>query len=193
MTILNSSAKAAARWNGALAARLRHAPLETFMRSQDQKWVLSGESRVTDNLACATLYFMQAAVNSCPAGECFALGGRQTELGQLICTVSQGIATLIREPTSWRIAALVATARVLAPHIGIDAAAHAAAAAARAHSKCLGAAVDTALSQVNTLVIGAVESNHPAVFKRAVMLIAGRVAPPAARLPACAPMATVTV
>ena len=193
MTVLNPSAKAAARWNGALAARLRHAPLETFIRSQDQKWVLSGESRVTDNLACATLYFMQAAVNSCPAGEGFGVASRQTELGQLTCTVSHGLATLIQERASWRIAALVATARVLAPHIGIDAAAHAAAAAARAHTKCFGAAVETALSQVSTLVIGAVESNHPAVFKRAVLLIAGRLTPPAARLPAYAPTATMPV
>ena len=65
MTVLIPNKKVAARWNGALETRLRHAPLESFLRSKGRKWVLSGESRVTDNLACATIYFVDQALNEC--------------------------------------------------------------------------------------------------------------------------------
>src|SRR5258708_19872999 len=65
MTVLIPSKKVAARWNGALQKRLRHAPLESFLRSKGRKWVQSSESRVSDNLACATIYFVDQALNAC--------------------------------------------------------------------------------------------------------------------------------
>ena len=61
VVILVPNAKAAARWHGALEARLRQAPLEAFLHSRNQPCALAGETRITDNIAAAAVYFMARA------------------------------------------------------------------------------------------------------------------------------------
>lgn len=161
MSVVYPNDKVAARWAGALEARLRQAPLENFLRSRGQKWVLTGDARITDNLACGAIYLVDGALNA------FMLESRGTltisqhpSVGQIACAVSHGLATLIREPHAWRIAALVSTARVLSPYSGLDAAAHIAAAAARDYSAALNAGTQSAdLVHIGNAATFAVESN----------------------------------
>jgi hypothetical protein len=150
-----------ARWAGALEARLRLAPLENFLRSRGQKWVLTGDARVSDNLACGGIYLVDGALNA------FMLESRGTltisqhpAVGQIACAVSYGLATLIQEPNAWRIAALVSTARVLSPYSGLDAAAHIAAAAARDYSVAVNTGTRSAeIVHISNAASFAVESN----------------------------------
>jgi hypothetical protein len=176
VTVIIPSAKIAARWNGALQARLRHAPLEAFLRSRGQKWVLSGETRITDNLACATMFLVGAAVNAYTEERRGPLAAAQHPVvGQIACTVSSSLALLIQEPTLWRIAALVATARLLEKHIGLSAAAHAAAAAAREFSSTVGSGShDAEVSRIGHAARGAAETNEEADTSNAVRLIVQR-------------------
>jgi len=178
VTVLIPNKKAAARWNGALQTRLRHAPPEAFLRSRDRKWTLSGEARVTDNLACAAIYFVDQGLGaSTPEGEGPLDDTHHAAVGQAACAVSHGLAVLIQEVNSWRIAALIATARVLAPHIGPDAAARLSATSARDYAKGLKTGLETGLLQISTVVAGAVESNNHALAGKAVQLIAQRISP----------------
>jgi hypothetical protein len=178
VTVLIPNKKAAARWNGALQTRLRHAPLEAFLRSRDRKWTLSGEARVTDNLACATIYFVDQGPGACtPEGEGPLDDTHHAAVGQAACAVSHGLAVLIQEVNSWRIAALIATARVLAPHIGPDAAARLSATSARDYAKGLKTGLEAGLLQISTVVAGAVESNNHALVAKAVQLISRRISP----------------
>jgi hypothetical protein len=168
--------KIAARWAGALEARLRQAPLENFLRSRGQKWVLTGDARVTDNLACGGIYLVDGALNA------FMLESRGTltiaqhpAVGQIACAVSYGLATLIQEPNAWRIAALVSTARVLSPYSGLDAAAHTAAAAARDYSAALNAGTQaTEVAHISNAASFAVETNDEERALHVMKLILGR-------------------
>jgi hypothetical protein len=161
VSVVRPNDKIAARWAGALEARLRQAPLENFLRSRGQKWVLAGDARVTDNLACGSIYLVDGALNA------YMLESRGTltisqhpAVGQIACAVSHGLATLIKEPNTWRIAALVSTARVLSPYSGLDAAAHIAAAAARDYSASLNAGTQPAeVALIGNSAALAVESN----------------------------------
>jgi hypothetical protein len=178
VTVLFPSKKVAARWDGALQTRLRHAPLESFLRSKGRKWTLSGEARVTDNLASATIYFVNEALSACtPDGNGLLDATHHAAVGQAACAVSHGLALLIGEVNSWRIAALIGTARVLAPHIGSDAAARLSAASARDYAKGLKAGLESGLLQITTVVAGAVESNNLALAGKAVQLISQRISP----------------
>jgi hypothetical protein len=185
VTVLIPNEKVSARWNGALETRLRHAPLELFLRSKGRKWVLSGESRVTDNLACATIYFVDQALNECtPDGNGLLDATHHAAVGQAACAVSHGLGLLIQEANSWRIAALIGTARILAPHIGPDAAAHLSATCARDYAKGLKTGLESGLLQISTVVAGAVESNNHALAGKAVQLISQRISPVPAGSPA---------
>jgi hypothetical protein len=178
VTVLIPNKKVAARWNGALETRLRHAPLESFLRSRGRKWALSGEARVSDNLACATIYFVDQALTACtPGGNGVLDATHHAAVGQAACAVSHGLALLIQEVNSWRIAALIGTARILAPHIGPDAAAHLSAACARDYAKGLKTGLESGLLQISTVVAGAVESNNEALAGKALQLISQRISP----------------
>jgi hypothetical protein len=182
VTVLTPNEKIAARWNGALQARLRQAPLENFLRSRGQKWVLTGDARVTDNLACGTIYLIEGGLNA------FMLDCRGTlsvaqhpAVGQITCAVSHGLSTLIHEPHSWRIAALVATARVLAPYSGLDAAAHISAAAAREYGATLNAGSQTNdVVQIGSAAAVAVQSNDEKRAFHVMRLIMRRLSTPPA-------------
>jgi len=178
VTVLIPNKKVAARWNGALETRLRHAPLESFLRSRGRKWVLSGEARVSDNLACATIYFVDQALTACtPGGNGVLDAAHHAAVGQAACAVSHGLALLIQEANSWRIAALIGTARILAQHIGPDAAAHLSATCARDYAKGLKAGLESGLLQISTVVAAAVESNNEALANKALHLISQRISP----------------
>ena len=171
MSVVYPNDDIAARWAGALEARLRQAPLENFLRSRGQKWVLTGDSRVTDNLACGGIYLVDGALNA------FMLESRGTltisqhpAVGQIACAVSHGLATLIQEPNAWRIAALVSTARVLSPYSGLDAAAHIAAAAARDYCAALNAGTQSAeVAHIGNAASFAVESNDEERDRKSVV------------------------
>jgi hypothetical protein len=138
--------------------------------------VLSGEARVSDNLACATIYFVEQALNECtPDGNGVLDATHHAAVGQAACAVSHGLAVLIQETNSWRIAALIGTARILASHIGPDAAAHLSATCARDYAKGLKAGLESGLLQISTVIAGAVESNNRALAAKAVQLISRRI------------------
>jgi hypothetical protein len=177
VTLIIPSAKIASHWNGALQARLRQAPLEAYLRSRGQKWVLAGETRLTDNLACATIHTVNAALIGCIEEHRPLTASQHPGVGQIACAVSSSLALLIQEPTQWRTAALVATARILEKHIGLSAAAHAAAAAARDYSAGLnGGSLDVALLRIGHAARGAVETNEEADTANAVQLMVQRLA-----------------
>jgi hypothetical protein len=152
--------------------------LESFLISRGRKWVLSGEARVSDNLACATIYFVDQALNECtPDGNGLLDATHHAAVGQAACAVSHGLALLIQEANSWRMAALIGTARILAPHVGPDAAAHLSATCARDYAKGLKTGLESGLLQISTVVAGAVESNNQALAGKAVQLISQRISP----------------
>jgi hypothetical protein len=187
VTVIIPNAKILSRWNGALEARLRQAPLEAFLRAHGQRWAVSGETRVTDNLACATIYLVNSALahgGELPAAPLTL--AQHSSVGQIACAVSSGLALLIQEPAQWRTAALVGTARILERHVGLSAAARAAAAAAREYHS----AVSNGLQETGVLDIGhaarvAVEGNDEGALAGAVQLIRQRLA----TLPCASPAA----
>jgi hypothetical protein len=88
----------ARRWDGALQARIRRAPLEGFLRTQAIAAAAPGIAQDSDNLIRATVFIVEHAM-----------------LGRLACLTSRSLAALIVEPARWRTAALVSTARLLSP------------------------------------------------------------------------------
>jgi hypothetical protein len=136
MGIVYPSEAVARRWNGALQARLRRAPLEGFLRARGIIPAPRGLSQDTDNLARATVLIVEA-------GLALYLGGRKEGLafdqrpvvGHVACLVSFALAQQILTPNAWRIVALVGTAQLLSPWIGLNAAAMASATAARQFQK----------------------------------------------------------
>jgi hypothetical protein len=192
VTILIPNAKISSRWNGALQSRLRQAPLEQFLRSRGLKWMTTGETRITDNLASATIYFVGEAINACAEQSPLVLAPLvHPVVGQSACVVSSALALLIHEPNYWRTGSLVATARLLEKFIGLSAAAHLAAAAARDYSLD----VSNGTVDARTLLIGraartAVESNAEADSAHTIRLIMQRLlAAPAKPIPVHAPAA----
>jgi hypothetical protein len=186
VTVLIPNEKVAARWNGALEARLRHEPLEAFLRARGRKWSTSGDGRVTENLASATIYIVAEALDVWTRERQCALSGTQYPLvGQIACAVSSSLALLIQEPTQWRTSALVATARLLERHIGLSAAAHMAAAAARNFGSAVsGGFLPPDMLQIVQVVRRAVGSNTEADASEALQLILQRLSSvPARSLP----------
>ena len=140
--------------------------------------MLSGEGRVSDNVACATIYFVDQALKACtPDGSGLLDAAHHAAVGQAACAVSHGLALLIQEANSWRIAALIGTARILAPYIGPDASAHLSATCARDFAQRLKTGLENGLLQISTVVAGAVESNNQALAGKAVQLISQRISP----------------
>jgi hypothetical protein len=185
VTVLIPSKKIALRWNGALKARLRRAPLEIFLQSRGQKCVLIGPTQITDNLASATIYFVDRGLTAYNEEREPFPASRYPVVGQIACAVSRGLSSLILEPASWRIAGLIGTARLLAPHVGLDAAAHLAASAAREYSRSLGSfAQDMQLLQVSHGACAAVESNDEALAANTASLILKCLASMPCRAPA---------
>ncbi len=185
MALIIPNAKISSRWSGALELRLRHSPLEAFLRSRGLKWAVSGQVRITDNLACATIYLVGKALDASPGGRAALLQpGRHPAVGQVACAASSSLALLIQEPASWRTAALVATTRLLEKGIGLSAAARLAAAAARDYHAMVGnGSQEAGVLQIGHAVRHAVDANDPVLEEGAVALIRARVASIPSTLP----------
>jgi len=116
-----------AHWDGALQGRLRRAPLEEFLRTHSLK-IANGAARDCDNLARATVYLIQGGLEIyfCHREEGLA-ESQHGMIGHLACLTTRAVAGLIGEPASWRIPALISTAQLLSPWIGLHASAYASA------------------------------------------------------------------
>jgi hypothetical protein len=178
VAVIIPNAKISARWSGALEVRLRHAPLEAFLRSRGLKWAVSGEARITGNLACATIYLVGKALDALPGGRVESLQfTRHSAVGQMACAASSSLALLIQEPAYWRTAALVATARLLEKGIGLSAAARLAAAAARDYHTMVGnGSLEAVVLKIGHAVRRAVDGNDAGLEEAAVELICARLA-----------------
>jgi hypothetical protein len=132
MGIVYPSKAVGRRWDGALQARLRRAPLERFLRARGIVPATQGVSQNSDDLVRATVLIVETGVALYFADRKEALAFRQRALvGHVACLVSRALAERFAQPDAWRIAALVSTARLLTPWIGLNAAAMASASAAR--------------------------------------------------------------
>jgi hypothetical protein len=136
MGIVYPSKAVARRWDGALQARLRRAPLESFLRAREIAPAPAGLSRDSDDLARATVSIVETGLAFYLADRKAGLAFRQRSVvGHVACLVSRALADQVSLPDAWRIVALVSTARLLSPWIGLNAAAMAAASAARQFQK----------------------------------------------------------
>jgi hypothetical protein len=124
MGIVYPSKAVARRWNGALQARLRRAPLEAFLRVRSVAPALSGVSQDSDNLVRATVLIVEAgiALYCADREEGISLLQRPV-VGHVTCLVSLALAQQISQPDAWRTVALVSTAQLLGTSIGLNAAA----------------------------------------------------------------------
>lgn len=126
----------ARRWDGALQARLRRAPLEEFLKKRSLPVAPTGIGQDSDDLARATVFLLEAGISAYCRYRSAALTPRQRSLlGRTACIVSRAAASQILKPEAWRIAALISTAQLLAPWIGLKAAAVEATCAARLFEK----------------------------------------------------------
>lgn len=121
MSIIKPSAAIEQRWRGALEASVLQAPLEIFLRSRTLDVARSGPGRHSDNVTRATLYFLQAGLNSyCNSNENALDAGHYPVIGRAACLISTTLAEVIAQPTCWRVAALVSVAQFLTPWIGLN-------------------------------------------------------------------------
>lgn len=136
MGIVFPSEAVARRWDGALQARLRRAPLEAFLRARSLVPAPAGVAQDSDNLVRATMLIVEAGLSRHFADRVEGLAFRQRAVvGHVACLVSRALAELISQPGAWRIVALVSTARLLSPWIGLNAAAMTSASSARQFQK----------------------------------------------------------
>jgi hypothetical protein len=136
MGIVYPSKAVARRWDGALQARLRRAPLERFLSDRGIVPSPRGISQDSDDLVRATVLIVEAALALYFVDHKDGLAfGQRAVVGHVACLVSRALAEQIEQPDAWRIAALVSTARLLSPWIGLNAAATASASAVRQFQK----------------------------------------------------------
>jgi hypothetical protein len=136
MTIVYPSEAVARRWAEGLRARLRRTPLDTFLRARGLTPAAAGVAQDSDDVARATALIVEIGVASYCEDRAEGLGSLQrTAVAHVACLVSRTLAELISQPVAWRIAALVSTARLLTPWIGLNAAAMESASAVRAFQR----------------------------------------------------------
>ena len=126
----------ARRWDGALQSRLRRAPLEAFLKRRSLSLAPCGVAQDSDNLIRATVYIIETGLSAYCRHRSEALSSRQRAvLGRVACIVSRALSGQILQIASWRIVAMVSTARLLSPWIGLNAAALESACATRQFEK----------------------------------------------------------
>jgi hypothetical protein len=124
MAIVFPNEAVARRWDGALQARLRRAPLEGFLRARGIVPAPPGVAQDSDNLVRATVLIVEAGLKLYLNDRSEGLAAPPLAIvGRVACLVSRSLAELISQPTVWRIVALVSTAQLLTPWIGLNAAA----------------------------------------------------------------------
>lgn len=127
MPIVFPNAAVARRWGAERQTRACRAPLEEFLRARAMAPAPAGVARDSDNLARATTVIVEAGIVAFCSRHTAELDAPQrTMVGHLACIVSRALAQSISQPAGWRIAALLSTARLLSPWIGLNAAALAA-------------------------------------------------------------------
>jgi hypothetical protein len=98
--------------------------LEQFLVSRSLKLAKVGAAQASDNLTRATVFIVESGVHAYFKERAHGMAASQLAVvGHCACIVSRVAATAIREPTTWRIPALVSTALLLSPWIGLNAAA----------------------------------------------------------------------
>ena len=132
MAVVFPNPAIARRWNGALKARLMRAPLEEFLRSRGIATARAGAGQDSDDVTRAAVQIIEAAR---AVGSTRRPGGVPLSdsaiVAHLSCLVTRTLAALIENPDVWRVAALVCTAQILSPLLGLTGAAVAAAAYVR--------------------------------------------------------------
>ena len=136
MGIVFPSEAIARRWDGALQVRLRRAPVEAFLRARSLVPARAGIAQDSDNLVRATVLIVEAGLSLFFADRVEGLAlGQRAVAGHVACLVGRALAEQISQPEAWRIVALVSTARLLSPWIGLNAAAIASALCVRQFQK----------------------------------------------------------
>lgn len=124
MALIFPNEATARKWAGALESRLRRAPLEQFLVSRSLSFAKAGASQASDNLTRATVFIVESGLQAYFKERDHGLATAQhAVVGHCACLVSRAAAAAIREPATWRIPALVSTALLLSPWIGLNAAA----------------------------------------------------------------------
>lgn len=173
MAVVFPSAEISQRWNGSLQARLTRAPLEAFLRSQGFAPARVGVAQDTDNVTRAAVHMIESAIARLSAPQ---LTGTTTAFcgdaiaGDLSCIVTKSLASMIEKPPVWRIAALLSTAQLLTPRIGLTEAAVAAAAYVRRFEREGGR--DSALDhQIAQAAISALQDGMDDFVKVSALLV----------------------
>jgi hypothetical protein len=136
MGILFPNEAVARRWDGALQARLTRAPLEAFLRAHSVAPAPVGVAQDSDNLVRATVLIVEASLlHYFKDRDAHLAPGQRARVGHTACLVSRTLSALICQPGAWRIGALISTARLLSPWIGLNVAAMASALYARQFKK----------------------------------------------------------
>ena len=142
-------------------------PLEEFLRAHHRK---VGTSQPTDNLVGTALLFFERADQL--AGECLARRAPETAALMFSALIRQ-LGILIREPESWRIAALVGAGRLLTPALGVsDGACRAARMVRRFETRHF--ACGPSISKIISQGVLAVRTRDPADLAEAAGLISHR-------------------
>jgi len=182
MAIVFPNEAVAHRWNGARQARLDRAPLAEFLRAQAILPAPAGPAQDSDNLTRATVSIVEAGLARYGNGVWGEIAAPQRAVvGHVACLVSRSLAELIHQPGAWRIAALVGTARLLAPSIGLGAAAAASASAARHFERELAQGMPAEDARIGQGASAAVNRGGTAAMAEISALIAMRLSCPCTR------------
>lgn len=174
MGIIYPKEAIARRWDGALQARLRRAPLETFLRGQLSAPAPVRGNQDMDNLVRATVLIVQGGLDLYLTRESRLAFSHRPVVGHVACLVSVALAQQIFEPDLWRNSAQISTARLLTASIGLDAASLMAAAVAREFHKEIAIGVSPLEWRISKSATEAVSSNKPGALARAAWNIAAR-------------------
>jgi hypothetical protein len=186
MGVLYPNAAVARRWNGALEARLRRAPLEAFLRGRRLSEASSGTSRDTDNLTRGTTCIVDAGIALYFNDETSLAFSQRPVVANMACLVSLALAQQIAEPDLWRTSALVSSAKLLSRWIGLNSAAIVSTTVVRTFQRDIAIGLSPADWRISKCAVEAVSSNDATSLARAASSIA-------ARLDAEPPMALMSV
>jgi len=188
MGIIYPSKAVARRWDGALQARLRRAPLESFLRARGIAPAPRGLSQDNDDLVRATVLIVETGLALYFADRQERLAFRQRSVvGHVACLVSRALVDQISQPDAWRIVALVSTARLLSPSIGLNAAAMASATAARQFQKEVVRGISPLDWRIMQSACDALYGNGPDAMRKSSANIAARLNADAPSAEDCAP------
>jgi hypothetical protein len=172
MGLIYSNESKTRHWDGALQARLKRAPLEEFLQAHSLQ-IAHGAGRDSDNLARATVYLVEGGLTAFFQGRAEGLAESQHRaIGRLACLTTRAVARLIGEPASWRIPALLSTAQLLRPWIGLLAAACASADFIRQFSVALQDAPAPEDTRMSAAVSIAVQHNDNRSIRAVAEMIA---------------------